>query len=131
MKNFYTNRNFNFIKLFTKNSNDVDYKFRFNQDIFNKRDIDPSLSGTTSPTKPDAKQNTFSKNSGMEGNFVNSHFAWQDSEQRLRRKLHMKRLLDRKLQHNKDLPSKFDDDKSAYVRMASPECQMYVHENPS
>lgn len=78
MKKFYTNRNFNFIKLFTKNSNDVDYKFRFNQDIFNRRNIDPSLSCTTptSPSKPDVKLSTILKNSGLEGNLVNSHFAW-------------------------------------------------------
>lgn len=48
MKNFYTNRNFNFIKLFTKNSKDVEYKFRFNQDVFNKRHIDPNLTAPSS-----------------------------------------------------------------------------------
>lgn len=52
---------------------------------------------------------------------MNSHFAWQDSEQRLKRKLHMKRLLDMKMQANSDLPSKVDEDKQSYVRMASPE----------
>lgn len=42
MKNFYTNRNFNFLTLFTKNK-DLDYKLRFNQDIFNQREFDPKL----------------------------------------------------------------------------------------
>ena len=42
MKNFYTNRNFNFLTLFTKNK-DIDYKLRFNQDIFTQREFDPSL----------------------------------------------------------------------------------------
>ena len=42
MKNFYTNRNFNFLKLFTKDNKDIEYKLRFNQDIFNKRDFNIS-----------------------------------------------------------------------------------------
>lgn len=43
MKNFYTNRNLNFLKLFTKDSKDVEFKLRFNQDIFNQRNFDPNI----------------------------------------------------------------------------------------
>lgn len=42
MKNFYTNRNFNFIKLFTKNK-EIEYKLRFNQDIFSQRHFDSKM----------------------------------------------------------------------------------------
>eukprot|EP00347_Sterkiella_histriomuscorum_P024096 403332325 len=40
MKNFYTNRNVNFLKFFQSSKNeDLEYKYRFNQDVFNKRDF--------------------------------------------------------------------------------------------
>jgi hypothetical protein len=46
MKNFYTNRNFNFIKLFTKNK-ELEYKLRFNQDVFSQRHFDTKLPPAT------------------------------------------------------------------------------------
>jgi hypothetical protein len=94
MKNFYTNRNFNFLTLFTKNK-DIDYKLRFNQDIFTQREFDPSLKKPQSTAlinnikkldRANIKQTLANLKEPIENeNIANSHFAWKDTNMRIRR----------------------------------------------
>jgi hypothetical protein len=92
MKNFYSNRNFNFIKVFTKDS-DMDYKRRFNQDIFNNRLFDPLIHEPPRPNKSRDYHRTTMLQSLKAQNeeLVNSHFAWLDSDIKVRRIQKVKR----------------------------------------
>ena len=101
MKNFYTNRNFNFIKLFTRKQ-EVDFKLRFNQDIFNQREFNSSI-----PHQPVIHTRFKKENAGSQhrtaildemktntdySELKGSHFAWHDSELKIRRVQKVKRL---------------------------------------
>ena len=87
MKNFYSNRHFNFIRVFTSQNKDTDYKRRFNQDIFNQRQFDPLIN--TRPAKSREHARTIMieslKAKQLKEELVNSHFAWLDGDQKIRR----------------------------------------------
>ncbi|CDW79011.1 UNKNOWN [Stylonychia lemnae] len=87
MKNFYTNRNVNFLKFFqSSNNEDTQYKYRFNYDVFNNRQFMHKRSrsqNSHSNANNDAfKQKLFdyiSKNSLDEKSALDCHFSRQSN----------------------------------------------------